>query len=1246
MARKVILQDSNNVHILPITRGELVVDSSGNQALHSQEFLATTSRPGLMSAEDKQKLDTGAGVSVDSELSNSSTNPVQNKVLTQIINSIRESYLKSASVENNKLTITDQNDNEIEFVRPVTQMFIGAKDTTTNTVTTSGNTYLKLFEGPILKNQYNIKGAGFTAVTSDANGNITINTPNVSWDSILGIPDTFEPSVHEHNTLAGISADNFFAKRVPIVNNGTPGQDANSSDVGMGIYFCYGNRAQNSNNITGTLLSFRNENYGMQIIGDYSKGTNISYRTRNGDNSSWNSWYNFITSANISTQSVGSANTLTTARSLWGQSFDGSADISGNLSGVGHVYPTSPSTFDLGSSTNEFRNAYLSGAYFGMSENGIYISKYGIGCKDSSNNHKSYALHINSEKGSVGIGTEATNADRVTVNGSLRANTLIGNLDGQFINTLTGYNNTTSTTEKVVESDSLYQALYKIECKANLGKTAYDWYQSVTGADDDEYINKWNEIVDFVDSVKEGTDILDELVTRKTPQIILGQKTFSEPVFVQNTYNNKSYGVRLLGFEDSGYLQLGQISGEGVSHKGIISGINGVKMGSLTLNSTITSISGGLTVAGQASFNSVLTASSGVQTTMIYTLVSGSNTYGGGTNGQVLKSNGSTIYWATDLNTTYTFENGTNCFYVTPSGGTKQTVTVTPAIENNITGSGTSGCIAKWDGTNTITSGPAFGAETTTFLRNDGEWASPKDPTVKQVEAFRNFTYPLLLSPSLTDTHTDLTYFDSGVTLNPATNTITANITGSARTLGTATKGGEYEPIYLSSGSPTTCANYGQSVIDISSPGNNIDFTVTHLNGNTSSFSITANTVGATVNTADTLYLVGAKTQADDVVSYSHGSVYMQAGTLYLVKNTAASSSSNNKPALIVGGSDTAAHLEFDSNSIIAKNNGTTAGVLTLQDGLTNASYLKLGNLTVGSGDTPMYVSAGVLTASTSNVGSNKKPIYMSSGKLTSFSSSIGSGTNPIYVNSSGELTASTSTVASGKKLMYLNSGVLTASSDSVSAGNKLMYLNSGVLTQSTSSEGSGTRGVFLASGTLSQMTYSLNATVNSGTANYLAYYSGANAISKITISSSTDTLYILGVKASGHIPYSATQSTSGVRIVSGSSVYAYNGFYESSDEKLKTILNPIKVDLEDLTKLRKVYFLWKNQSDKKLQIGTIAQDVQKLFPELVGTDDSDYLSVAYDKLSIVALAAIDELYNMVKNLQKENEELKRKLIG
>ncbi len=80
-----------------------------------------------------------------------------------------------------------------------------------------------------------------------------------------------------------------------------------------------------------------------------------------------------------------------------------------------------------------------------------------------------------------------------------------------------------------------------------------------------------------------------------------------------------------------------------------------------------------------------------------------------------------------NTNTTYTFANGTNGFTVTPSGGSAQTVTVTPSITNNVTGSGTSGYIAKFNGANTITNGPAFGSATNTWLRNDGAWATPPD---------------------------------------------------------------------------------------------------------------------------------------------------------------------------------------------------------------------------------------------------------------------------------------------------------------------------------------------------------------------------------------------------------------------------------------------------------------------------------------------------------------------------------------
>ena len=55
----------------------------------------------------------------------------------------------------------------------------------------------------------------------------------------------------------------------------------------------------------------------------------------------------------------------------------------------------------------------------------------------------------------------------------------------------------------------------------------------------------------------------------------------------------------------------------------------------------------------------------------------------------------------TDTDTTYTFAGGTNKFTVTPSGGSAQTVNVTPSIANNVTYSGTltSGQVAVLDGT-------------------------------------------------------------------------------------------------------------------------------------------------------------------------------------------------------------------------------------------------------------------------------------------------------------------------------------------------------------------------------------------------------------------------------------------------------------------------------------------------------------------------------------------------------------------
>lgn len=56
---------------------------------------------------------------------------------------------------------------------------------------------------------------------------------------------------------------------------------------------------------------------------------------------------------------VASANRLYTTRTLWGQSFNGVKDISGSLSNVGNIVPSSDNTYSLGDSTRHFDGAYV-----------------------------------------------------------------------------------------------------------------------------------------------------------------------------------------------------------------------------------------------------------------------------------------------------------------------------------------------------------------------------------------------------------------------------------------------------------------------------------------------------------------------------------------------------------------------------------------------------------------------------------------------------------------------------------------------------------------------------------------------------------------------------------------------------------------------------------------------------------------------------------------------------------------------
>ena len=145
----------------------------------------------------------------------------------------------------------------------------------------------------------------------------------------------------------------------------------------------------------------------------------------------------------------------------------------------------------------------------------------------------------------------------------------------------------------------------------------------------------------------------------------------------------------------------------------------------------------------------------------------------------------------------------------------------------------------------------------------------------------------------------------------------------------------------------------------------------------------------------------------------------------------------------------------------------------------------------------------------------------------------------------------------------------------------------------------------------------------------------------------STSDIYPIGVTAGTSVS-AAIYHNSSVKLT-GTKIQASGGFYEESDERLKTIVKPISVNLEKLSKLRKIYFYWKDpksESDKARQLGLIAQDVQKLYPELVYTDsETSILSLAYDKLSVVALEGLDVLYQENKELKERIAQLENKYV-
>ena len=98
---------------------------------------------------------------------------------------------------------------------------------------------------------------------------------------------------------------------------------------------------------------------------------------------------------------------------------------------------------------------------------------------------------------------------------------------------------------------------------------------------------------------------------------------------------------------------------------------------------------------------------------------------------------------------------------------------------------------------------------------------------------------------------------------------------------------------------------------------------------------------------------------------------------------------------------------------------------------------------------------------------------------------------------------------------------------------------------------------------------------------------------------------------------------------------------YNSSDVRLKDNLQVIKGSLDKIGKINGYEFDWNDKSpgcalERGHDFGVIAQDVQKVLPEVVVERKSGYLGVDYKRLIPLLVESIKELKQEVENLKKK----------
>jgi len=157
----------------------------------------------------------------------------------------------------------------------------------------------------------------------------------------------------------------------------------------------------------------------------------------------------------------------------------------------------------------------------------------------------------------------------------------------------------------------------------------------------------------------------------------------------------------------------------------------------------------------------------------------------------------------------------------------------------------------------------------------------------------------------------------------------------------------------------------------------------------------------------------------------------------------------------------------------------------------------------------------------------------------------------------------------------------------------------------------------------------------------WIRLYCGSTADWIFGANGSDHTFKWYNQSSNGGAGYKMAIATSGTLTVSADVI----AFGSPSDIRLKENIKPIESALDKVSKLQGVTFDWKESDsilDIKEDIGFIAQDVQKVIPELVRENEDGMLSMRHQGIAPILLEAIKELKQEIEELKKCNCDCKK----